>query len=522
MRAFVLDGQTVLAGGLPRGQARDGAAGRRARRGRAAAGRAVVRAGGRAGSLRRIADPKPARGQPGCRAPGGPARRALLARRVRTPGRRGPRWPPSSASPAGCSGAASVVSRVRMATSIAGGLRTAGKCWCTTSHPTATRRARRCLPTRTRWLRPGLGSSPSSSREPARRTSRSSSAPTITPPIPRSAACATDSPRSSRDADVRVSSLSEYLAAAAEHAAMAPRLDGELRWSYGYTWTLQGVHGTRAPLKRLHAEAELTLERVAEPLAALARWRSRPGRSPAASPRLAHAAPLAVSRLDRWLHLGRLSPRGSRRAWRTRERWHETWRAPRSMRSSGNDPDTARDLPAATAPRLVLYNPVPRRRRAVVVVADLTWFRRDVLVGPPGGRTPRRAAAPPRPMSAAALGGLPLPGPGPAAGQRATRLVPITIPTRTRSSRPRGPARAEAGGLRARSHRWPPRAARKAGDAGAGGCSATPILAAEARRRADPVDRPPNRRAPRTTAHVGDRRTTRATPTATRPARGTA
>ena len=47
-------------------------------------------------------------------------------------------------------------------------------------------------------------------------------------------------------------------------------LEGELRWSYGYTWTLQGVHATRAPLKRLHAEAELGLERMAEPLAALA------------------------------------------------------------------------------------------------------------------------------------------------------------------------------------------------------------------------------------------------------------
>ncbi len=51
---------------------------------------------------------------------------------------------------------------------------------------------------------------------------------------------------------------------------VVPALRGELRWSYGYTWTLQGVHGTRAALKRRHAEAELWLERVAEPLAALA------------------------------------------------------------------------------------------------------------------------------------------------------------------------------------------------------------------------------------------------------------
>ena len=74
------------------------------------------------------------------------------------------------------------------------------------------------------------------------------------------------------EAEVRVSRLDEYFAAAASYGDDLPRLQGELRWSYGYTWTLQGVHATRAPLKRLHAEAELALERMAEPLAALALW----------------------------------------------------------------------------------------------------------------------------------------------------------------------------------------------------------------------------------------------------------
>src|SRR5947199_28179 len=46
---------------------------------------------------------------------------------------------------------------------------------------------------------------------------------------------------------------------------------GVVRWSYRYTWTLQGVHATRAPLKRRSSAAELFLERLAEPLAALAR-----------------------------------------------------------------------------------------------------------------------------------------------------------------------------------------------------------------------------------------------------------
>ena len=36
----------------------------------------------------------------------------------------------------------------------------------------------------------------------------------------------------------------------------------------------------------------------------------------------------------------------------------------------------------------MLWNPAPRRRRGIVI-ADLSWFRSDVLVGPPGDRSPR-------------------------------------------------------------------------------------------------------------------------------------
>src|SRR5437773_1909133 len=76
----------------------------------------------------------------------------------------------------------------------------------------------------------------------------------------------------------RVSRLDEFLQLAGEGAKPAP-LDGELRWSYRYAWTLQGVHATRAPLKRRATAAELSLERLAEPLAALVLW------NPAARPR---------------------------------------------------------------------------------------------------------------------------------------------------------------------------------------------------------------------------------------------
>ena len=68
----------------------------------------------------------------------------------------------------------------------------------------------------------------------------------------------------------RVSRLDEFFQAA--ESTPAQPIAGELRWSYGYTWTLQGVHGTRAPFKRRHGVAELRLQRIGEPLVALARY----------------------------------------------------------------------------------------------------------------------------------------------------------------------------------------------------------------------------------------------------------
>ena len=57
----------------------------------------------------------------------------------------------------------------------------------------------------------------------------------------------------------------------ARSAALAlPVVTGELRDSYGYTWTLQGTFGTRARQKRRNAMLERTLIRDAEPWAALA------------------------------------------------------------------------------------------------------------------------------------------------------------------------------------------------------------------------------------------------------------
>ena len=199
------------------------------------------------------------------------------------------------------------------------------------------------------------------------------------------------------DAEVRVSRLDEYFRAAEAQANGVPALHGELRWSYGYTWTLQGVHATRAPLKRRHAEAELQLERVAEPLAALAGAAGLGDRRP-----LLRDAWRALVRSQFHDSIGGCTSDAVAR--RVAVRLDDVAQAGREIaRASldaliGNDPDRARDRPEDTEPRLVLWNPAARARSGGVIVADLTWFRRDVLVGPPGAREPRhgdgaRAAA---------------------------------------------------------------------------------------------------------------------------------
>ncbi len=184
----------------------------------------------------------------------------------------------------------------------------------------------------------------------------------------------------------RVSRLDEFFQAAVEGGKPAP-LAGELRWSYRYAWTLQGVHGTRAPLKRRYGAAELALVRLAEPLAALARRRGGRDRRPllelawralvrcqfhdAIAGCASDAVAAAVEgRLASVEALAREVVRGS---------VHDLVR---------HDPDAARQRVAAASPSLVLWNPAARPRRGVVI-ADVTLFRRDVPVGPPGDRVPR-------------------------------------------------------------------------------------------------------------------------------------
>ena len=189
------------------------------------------------------------------------------------------------------------------------------------------------------------------------------------------------------ESQFRISRLHDFFTAALGESSSVPQISGELRWSYGYTWTLQGVHGTRAALKRRHAISELALSRVAEPLAALGLVSD--GGDP--RPLLRHAwRELLRSQFHDSIAGTTSDPVANRVALRLDDVRRLAAEIARGSvnQLTGNDPDRARAEPEAASPRLVLWNPVPRRRRPVVV-ADLSWFRRDVLIGPPGGRVVR-------------------------------------------------------------------------------------------------------------------------------------
>lgn len=203
--------------------------------------------------------------------------------------------------------------------------------------------------------------------------------------------------------EVRVSRLDEFLRAAGDRASTLPERTGELRDAYGYTWTLQGTHGTRAPLKRRNSVLEVRLERIVEPLIALAggsddlralldgAWRTllRNQFHDTICGTTSDAVTLVAQ--ARCAEVEALLDELGRRA---------------LHRLTGHEPDRAREGRQPES-RLVLWNPVARERSGVVI-ADVSWFRRDVLVGPPGRRMPRIGPGAPA-FSLARQDGRPIP-----------------------------------------------------------------------------------------------------------------
>jgi alpha-mannosidase len=102
---------------------------------------------------------------------------------------------------------------------------------------------------------------------------------------------------------VRHTSLSAWAAQLRERAASLslPTVTGELRDSYGYTWTLAGTLGTRAHQKRVNARLERGLLHDVEPWLALARIATgrRASRQGGA---VAHDGQLTMAQLPALLH----------------------------------------------------------------------------------------------------------------------------------------------------------------------------------------------------------------------------
>jgi hypothetical protein len=213
------------------------------------------------------------------------------------------------------------------------------------------------------------------------------------------------------DATVLDSTLNGFARAVSQAAAdtALPTVAGELRDSYGYTWTLQGTFGTRAAQKRMNAVLERGLLRDVEPWLALA-W--------------LHGPPDAFSvSCDARLTLAQLPPL-LEHAWEAllRTHPHDTLcgcsidavahamdarqrdvaaqtvglRDAALLLALGHDPAVARDQPVLDRPPVLVRNRVARARGGL---CELTLVQTlgDVPVGPgsAGPTTSRGSAAPP-------------------------------------------------------------------------------------------------------------------------------
>lgn len=184
--------------------------------------------------------------------------------------------------------------------------------------------------------------------------------------------------------------------------AKLPSVHGELRDSYGYTWTLQGTLGSRAPQKRRYAQREREMLRDVEPwlaLLALDGGSSRRALANAAWRQLLLCQPHdtlcgcsidAVSRaMDRRLEAVAAQAAGLRQD--------------AILDLVGHDRDAARTRRDAWRSALLVRNRAPRPRSGVAIV-ELTAWVADVPVGPgsaPSARHDIAVPATPRIVGAA-------------------------------------------------------------------------------------------------------------------------
>jgi alpha-mannosidase len=187
--------------------------------------------------------------------------------------------------------------------------------------------------------------------------------------------------------------FSEALVRRAERTRLT-EVSGELRDSYGYTWTLQGTFATRAHQKRRNAAIERTLTREAEPWSALARRRGSADRGP-----LLRAA---------WKTLLQCHPHDTLCGCSSDEvaRAMDVRLEDAASQASGlrddalldladYDATAAREARDAWRPLLLVRNPAARPRGGVALVR-IDSFLADVPVGPGSGGpvAPRQPGTP--------------------------------------------------------------------------------------------------------------------------------
>jgi mannosylglycerate hydrolase len=178
----------------------------------------------------------------------------------------------------------------------------------------------------------------------------------------------------------------------AEHATL-PVVEGELRDSYGYTWTLSGTLATRAHEKRLNALAERALLRDAEPWNALAsrRGRSRRALLDEAWRTLLEAHPhdtLCGCSIDEVAAAMELRVRSATNQ-------AAGIRDDAIFDLVGHDQAEARAARDAWQPVVLIRNPAPRRRTGVAIL-EIEEFVADVPVGPGSAPTAIREIPEPR------------------------------------------------------------------------------------------------------------------------------
>ena len=158
-----------------------------------------------------------------------------------------------------------------------------------------------------------------------------------------------------------------------------PVVRGELRDSYGYTWTIQGTFATRAHEKRLNARAERLLMREAEPWAALAALR---GASRAPLVQRAWQTLLSAHPHDTLCGCS-IDEVASAMEGRLRSAANQAMgiRDDAIADLLGHDPALARDHRDQWTPVVVVRNPAPRARSGVAILDIEEWVA-DVPVGP--------------------------------------------------------------------------------------------------------------------------------------------